>query len=120
MSQTDRLAPRAVPVRCFPGDNLAIRVAVARAGSGSVLVVDVGDVSVRGYWGEVLTTGAEAGGLQGIMTECYVHDVEALEAHGFPVFSAGIALPGATKGASLAASGCRRRSEGFWCHWATG
>ena len=99
MARSARLAARAVPVRCFPGDNLAIHVAVARAGSGSVLVVDVGDVSVRGYWGEVLTTGAEARGLQGLVIDGCVRDVEALEAHGFPVFSAGIALPGATKSA---------------------
>lgn len=92
-----RLAAPAVPVRCAPGDNLAIHVAVARAASGSVLVVDVGDVNARGYWGEVLTTGAEARGLVGLVIDGCVRDVEALEAHGFPVFSAGIALPGATK-----------------------
>ncbi len=92
-----RLAAPAVPVKCAPGDNLAIHVAVARAASGSVLVADVGDVNARGYWGEVLTTGAEARGLEGLVIDGCVRDVEALEAHGFPVFSAGIALPGATK-----------------------
>jgi 4-hydroxy-4-methyl-2-oxoglutarate aldolase len=92
-----RLAAPAVPVRCAAGDNLAIHVAVARAASGSVLVADVGDVNARGYWGEVLTTGAEARGLQGLVIDGCVRDVEALEAHAFPVFSAGIALPGATK-----------------------
>jgi 4-hydroxy-4-methyl-2-oxoglutarate aldolase len=92
-----RLAAPAVPVRCAPGDNLAIHVAVARAASGSALVADVGDVNDRGYWGEVLTTGAEARGLVGLVIDGCVRDVDALEAHGFPVFSAGIALRGATK-----------------------
>lgn len=92
-----RVAAPVVPVTCAPGDNLAIHVAVARAPEGSVLVADVGDVNDRGYWGEVLTTGAESRGLRGLVIDGCVRDVDALEAHGFPVFSAGIALRGATK-----------------------
>ena len=57
------VAGPAYPVRCTPGDNLAIHVAVTQAPAGSVLVVDVGKVPDRGYWGEVLTTGALARGL---------------------------------------------------------
>jgi len=91
------LCAPAFPVSCTPGDNLAIHVAVTRAPQGSVLVVDVGDVHGRGYWGEVLTTGAEARGLAGLVIDGCVRDVDALEAHRFPVFSAGIALTGATK-----------------------
>src|SRR6266540_991386 len=64
-----RLAAPAYPVRCTTGDNLAIHVAVARAPAGTALVVDVG---------------AE-------------RDVDALAAHGFPVFATTVALPGATK-----------------------
>ena len=62
-----------------------------------MLVVDVGQVADRGYWGEVLTTAAEAAGLAGLVLDGGVRDVAALEAHGFPVFSATIALTGATK-----------------------
>lgn len=91
------LAAPAYPVRCTPGDNLAIHVAVARAPVGSVLVVDVGDVPERGYWGEVLTTAAAARGLGGLVIDGGVRDVDALARRGFPVFSHGIALRGATK-----------------------
>jgi 4-hydroxy-4-methyl-2-oxoglutarate aldolase len=91
------LAAPAYPVGCTPGDNLAVHVAVTRAPQGSALVVDVGAVVDRGYWGEVLTTAAEAAGLAGLVLDGGVRDVGALEAHGFPVFSAGIALTGATK-----------------------
>jgi 4-hydroxy-4-methyl-2-oxoglutarate aldolase len=91
------LAGPAFPVRCSPGDNLAIHVAVSRAPSGSVLVVDVGDVPDRGYWGEVLTTGARARGLTGLVIDGGVRDVAALERLAFPVFSRTVALPGATK-----------------------
>jgi 4-hydroxy-4-methyl-2-oxoglutarate aldolase len=84
-------------VRCTPGDNLAIHVGVARAPAGAALVVDVGDVRELGYWGEVLTTAAESRGLVGLVIDGCVRDVAALADHGFPVFSTGLALPGATK-----------------------
>jgi 4-hydroxy-4-methyl-2-oxoglutarate aldolase len=91
------LAAPAYPVRCTPGDNLAIHVGVARAARGAALVVDVGDERELGYWGEVLTTAAEARGLAGLVIDGCVRDVAALAAHAFPVFSTGLALPGATK-----------------------
>ncbi len=91
------LAAPAYPVGCTPGDNLAVHVAVTTAPRCSVLVVDVGHVADRGYWGEVLTTAAEAAGLAGLVLDGGVRDVAALEAHGFPVFSSTIALTGASK-----------------------
>jgi len=91
------LAAPAFPVSCTPGDNLAVHVAVTKAPGGSALVVDVGDVAARGYWGEVLTTAAQSAGVAGLVIDGGVRDVGALERLGFPVFSATIALPGATK-----------------------
>lgn len=92
-----RISAPAFPVTCAAGDNLAIHVAVAEAPAGSVLVVSVGIEAERGYWGEVLTTGAEARGIAGLVIDGGVRDLSALEAHGFPVFSTMIALRGATK-----------------------
>lgn len=93
------LAAPAYPVGCTPGDNLAIHVAVTLAPTGSVLMVDVGDVPDRGYWGEVLTTAALARGISGLVIDGGVRDVAALERLGFPVFSNRVALRGATKSA---------------------
>ncbi len=92
-----RVSAPAFPVSCSTADNLAVHVAVAEAPAGSVLVVNVGHEPARGYWGEVLTTGAEARGLRGLVIDGGVRDVDALEAHGFAVFSTMIALRGATK-----------------------
>ena len=130
------MAAPAYPVGCTPGDNLAVHVAVTTAPRGSVLVVDVGQVADRGYWGEVLTTAAEAAGLAGLVLDGGVRDVAALEAHGFPVFSATIALTGATKdkpgtvgvpvrvggvrggGGGLGRGGRRRRGlRAAWAPW---
>jgi 4-hydroxy-4-methyl-2-oxoglutarate aldolase len=90
------LAAPAYAVTCATSDNLAVHAAVAEAPSGSALVV-AADPPERGYWGEVLTTGAEARGITGLVIDGGVRDVAALEAHRFPVFSALIALQGAVK-----------------------
>jgi 4-hydroxy-4-methyl-2-oxoglutarate aldolase len=92
-----RLAAPAFTVQCPPGDNLAIHVGVVTAPAGSALVVQVDGIPERGYWGEVLTTAAEARGLAGIVIDAGVRDVDALRRHGFPVFSSCIALRGAVK-----------------------
>lgn len=92
------VAGPALTARCASGDNLAIHVAVARAATpGAVLVVDASVAPELGYWGEVLTTAAEAHGIAGLVIDGGVRDVAALETHGFPVFSSLIALAGASK-----------------------
>lgn len=83
--------------QCAAGDNLPLHVAVTAAPEGFVLVAEVEGDEARGYWGEVLTTAAEARGLTGLVINAGVRDTEALEAHGFGVFSTMIALRGATK-----------------------
>lgn len=92
-----RLCSRAFTVACAPGDNLAIHVAVTRAPVESVLVVSVGDDPAYGYWGEVLTTAAEARRLSGLVIDGGVRDTTALETHAFPVFASTVALRGASK-----------------------
>lgn len=92
------LAGPAITAKCGNGDNLAIHVAVAENEIiGAVLVVDATNPPEFGYWGEVLTTAAEANDIAGLVIDGGVRDVGALEAHDFPVFSALIALTGAQK-----------------------
>jgi 4-hydroxy-4-methyl-2-oxoglutarate aldolase len=92
------VAGPAITARCGTADNLAIHVAVAECDvPGAVLVVDATDPPEYGYWGEVLTTGAEARGITGLVIDGGVRDVAALEAHGFPAFSSLVALTGASK-----------------------
>ena len=87
----------AFAARCPVGDNLAVHAAVAKAPRGSVLAVTVaGDVS-RGYWGEVLATGAQAAGIVALVIDGPVRDLDRLAAMQFPVFARGHSLPGAAK-----------------------
>ena len=91
------LAAPAFAVRCAPGDNLAIHAAAAEAPAGSVLCVQNEGHDQRGSWGEVLTTGAMARGIVGLVIDGGVRDSDALERHGFPVFATGLVLRGASK-----------------------
>ena len=91
------VAAPAFAVVCAAGDNLAVHAAVAEAPAGSVLCVEVEGQPLLGWWGEVLTTGAQARGIAGLVIDACVRDVDALERLQFPVFSIGIALPGAQK-----------------------
>ncbi|TMM14213.1 MAG: dimethylmenaquinone methyltransferase [Actinobacteria bacterium] len=82
-----RLAAPVYTVTCPPGDNLAIHLAVAEAPAGSALLVDAHERPERG---------------------CGVRDVAAVATHGFPMFSALVALPGATKLGGGAVGGLAR------------
>jgi 4-hydroxy-4-methyl-2-oxoglutarate aldolase len=90
------VAGPAYPVRCSPGDNLGIHLAVERAPRGSVLVVTT-DNFVAGYWGEVLTVAAEAAGIVGLVIDGGVRDVAAMTRRHFPVFSRGVSVRGTIK-----------------------
>lgn len=91
------VAGPAFTAACGSGDNLAIHVAAAEAPAGSVVVASVQGDPERGYWGEVLTTGAQARGIDGLVIEAGVRDTAALEARGFGTFSTMVSLPGASK-----------------------
>jgi 4-hydroxy-4-methyl-2-oxoglutarate aldolase len=99
------VAAPAFTVACAPGDNLAIHAGVARSPRGYALVVAFDDATERGYWGEVLTTGAQAAGISALIIDGPVRDVAAIERHQFPAFARGIALRGATKSGPGATGG---------------
>lgn len=92
------VAGPAITAKCGDADNLAIHVAVAEnAEVGTVLVVDATTPPEYGYWGEVLTTGARANDIAGLVIDGGTRDTDEIEALGFPVFNAMIALTGAQK-----------------------
>lgn len=90
------VAGPAFTLQCSPGDNLAIHHAVKQAPAGSVLVIDTQGF-LAGYWGEVLTVSAKTIGIKGLVTDGGVRDIDAMEAHQFPVFAGGICMKGTIK-----------------------
>lgn len=91
------VAGPAFTARCPPGDNLAVHVAVAEAPAGAVLVVHVEGEVERGWWGEVLTTAAQARSLIGLVIDACIRDTDGIARHRFPVFATGVALAGTAK-----------------------
>ena len=92
-----KVAAPAFSVMCATADNLAVHAAVAEAPAGSVLCVGFESPTDRGYWGEVLTTGAQTRGIAGLVIDGGVRDLDALERLKFPVFASGVVLRGAAK-----------------------
>lgn len=90
------VAGPAYTVRCVPGDNLPLHLALAEAAPGDVLVVDAGG-AIGGYWGKILTVAAQQRGLAGLVIDGGVRDVRDLEALEFPVFARGIGVRGTVK-----------------------
>lgn len=86
------LAATAFPVRCAPGDNLALHVAVAQAPPGSALVVDVSGESEYGYVDEILAVAARTRDIAGIVLDGCVRDVAAIAYSELPVFGAGVSV----------------------------
>jgi 4-hydroxy-4-methyl-2-oxoglutarate aldolase len=87
----------AYTVLAAPGDNLAVHLALAEAPAGSVLVVATGAELRKGFWGEVMTEAALARGIRGLVTDGAVRDTRAIRDLDFPVFCAGVAIPGTEK-----------------------
>jgi 4-hydroxy-4-methyl-2-oxoglutarate aldolase len=92
-----RLAGPAVTVACPNGDNLWIHRAIYAALPGDILVVQPGDGAEFGYWGEVMSTAAQARGLGGLVIAGGVRDAALLRELGFPVFSCGLCIRGTIK-----------------------
>ncbi|WP_084723107.1 RraA family protein [Streptomonospora alba] len=96
-------AATALPVRCAPGDNLALHVAVAQAPPETALVVDVSGEPEYGYVDEILAVAARMRGLSGIVVDGCVSDVAAIARTGLPVLSAGVSVraPGRDAGGEV-------------------
>ena len=114
------LAGRAVTVRCKPGDNLALHLAMAQAGAGDVLVVDYGGSCGSGPFGEIMALACQLRGIAGLVTDGAVRDSAQIAALGFPVFARGAEHPGdgeAGPGRGWCAAGNRRgdRADGRYC-----
>jgi 4-hydroxy-4-methyl-2-oxoglutarate aldolase len=81
-----------------PGtDNLWLHRAIVAAKPGDVLVAYVSGVYEAGYWGEIMSTGALAAQLGGLVIDGCVRDGDLLPGLGFPVFARGLCIRGTGK-----------------------
>lgn len=92
-----RICGPAVTVHSPGGDNLWLHTALYVAQPGDVLVVHVSGGYDHGYWGEIMSTAAQARGLGGLVIDGCVRDGERLGAIGLPVFARGLSIRGTGK-----------------------
>ncbi|MFE7896260.1 RraA family protein [Streptomyces sp. NPDC057424] len=94
-----RVAGAAFTVRCPPGDNLMLHAAIHRAGPGSVVVVESGDLDYALAGGNVCAV-ARRRGITAFVADGVIRDLAEVRDMGFPVFARGvIPIPG-TKSAA--------------------
>jgi 4-hydroxy-4-methyl-2-oxoglutarate aldolase len=86
----DRVVGRALTVKAWPGDNLAIHGALSRVESGDVLVVDWrGQVDACGGGAQILVE-PQRYGLRGVVIDGAWRDAESVAELGLPVFGRGV------------------------------
>ncbi|MET0743981.1 MAG: S-adenosylmethionine--2-demethylmenaquinone methyltransferase, partial [Microvirga sp.] len=66
---------------------------------GDVIVVDAGDYTEQGAFGDVMATSALSLGIGGLVTNGGIRDAEAIRDLGFPIFSRSISIKGTIKAA---------------------
>lgn len=92
-----RLAGPARTVRCLPGDNLALHLAINRAKAGDVIVADYGGNTDSGPFGEIMALACQIRGIAGLVINGAVRDSAQIAALGFPVFARGLNIRGTAK-----------------------
>jgi 4-hydroxy-4-methyl-2-oxoglutarate aldolase len=97
MDPSFSIAGPAFTVHSPPGDNLWLHRAIAIAKPGDVLVVFTEGVYEHGYWGEIMSTAANAAKLGGLVIDGCVRDGALLGKVGFPVFARGLCIRGTGK-----------------------
>ena len=99
-----KMMGRAFPVKCFPGDNLAIHQAIYEASAGDVLIIDCGGYTEAGHFGDIMANACQIRGLAGVVIDGSCRDSEDIRQLKIPVFARAF-HPGGTVKASLAITG---------------
>ena len=100
-----KMVGRALPVRCYPGDNLALYQGIDAARPGDVLVFDCGGYAA-GHFGDMMAHACLAKGVAGVVIDGTCRDRNDIVELGLPVFTRGLNPAGTVK-ASLGKVGER-------------
>ncbi|SFE60914.1 RraA famliy [Paenibacillus algorifonticola] len=97
MQEQDRIAGRAFTVTIPVGDNLTVLQAIREASPGDVLVIDAKGDTTRAVAGDFIVGLARAVGLQGIVVDGVIRDVEGIRTLNFPIFTRGTTIAASSK-----------------------
>lgn len=87
-----RVLDTAITVKVKPGDNLFLHKAIYLAGGGYVIVLDSNEHKTCASWGSMMTRGAIAMEIEGVVLDGAVRDLEEIRKLGLPIFANG-AIP---------------------------
>ncbi|HWQ79230.1 MAG TPA: 4-carboxy-4-hydroxy-2-oxoadipate aldolase/oxaloacetate decarboxylase [Anaerovoracaceae bacterium] len=87
----------ALTVKSHAGDNIMVLKALDLAREGDMLVIDVGQLSEEGPWGEITTVQAQLKKVAGLVIDGSVRDSMEIKQAGFPVFCKGVSIVGTAK-----------------------
>lgn len=86
-----RLAGVALTVKMYPGDELAVKIAIDKyAKEGDVIVVDSGGFEKAAIGGGVTARKCIMKGVKGMVIDGYTRDIDDIERIQFPVFAKGL------------------------------
>ncbi|MBR0282207.1 MAG: RraA family protein [Oscillibacter sp.] len=91
---------RAVTVRHYPGDNLALHQGIYAANPGDVLVLDCRGYTEAGHFGDIMALACQARGIAGVVIDGSCRNAEDIKTLGLPAFVRGF-NPTGTVEASL-------------------
>ena len=95
LSASRRIAGRAITVKLAAGNappgpaRHLCTAAIELAGPGQVIVVEQKSGIEAGSWGGILTLGAKLRGVEGVVADGPVRDIDEARGHDFPVFARG-------------------------------
>jgi 4-hydroxy-4-methyl-2-oxoglutarate aldolase len=95
-----RAAGPARTVRCGQDDNLMVHAVMAQAQPGEVLVLTMPEPRPVALVGELLATQAKARGVEAMLIDASVRDVEELVELGLPMWARWVRIKGAGKDAA--------------------
>ena len=97
MIRRPRLFGPAYTVRTLGCESAAALRAIELAPPGCVLVIDTGASGTSAIWGGSSTLAAVARGLNGLVTNGLIRDLDEIEDAGFPAFATGTTVQGTLK-----------------------
>ncbi|MCI0625161.1 MAG: RraA family protein, partial [Acidobacteria bacterium] len=90
LSANCRMAGPAVTVRVHTADILMVGITLSHCLKGSVLVIDGQGELNTALWGEVTTLAARLKGLQGVVIDGAIRDLDKIRRDKLPVFARGV------------------------------
>jgi regulator of RNase E activity RraA len=93
-----RIAGNAITVKCIVGDNIMTHMAIYLAMAGDIIVIDGKGYADKSIWGGIQTEVSKDRGIEGIVIDGSIRDIQDVKKLQYPVFCSGVTSAGPHKG----------------------